>query len=126
VGQACVYIVDDDANVRLSTTFLLRSHELGCLAFASGDELLDAIDALDPGCILLDIVMPQHSGLDIQAELRRRGSTLPIVVMTGGGDEKMASRLLEMGAIGVLEKPFSEEALLAVLQRGFERLDQVQ
>lgn len=126
MGQACVYIVDDDANVRLSTTFLLRSHELGCLAFASGDELLDAIDALDPGCILLDIVMPQHSGLDIQAELRRRGSTLPIVVMTGGGDEKMASRLLEMGAIGVLEKPFSEEALLAVLQRGFERLDQVQ
>jgi two-component system response regulator FixJ len=126
VGQACVYIVDDDANVRLSTSFLLRSNELGCLAFASGNELLDAIDALDPGCILLDILMPKHSGMEIQAELRRRGSTLPIVVMTGGGDEEMASRLLQMGAIGVLEKPFSEEALLAALQRGFESLDRVQ
>lgn len=124
--QACVYIVDDDANVRLSTTFLLRSHALGCLAFASGDELLDAIDSLDPGCILLDIVMPQHNGLDIQAELRRRGSELPVIVMTGGGDEEMASRLLQMGAIGVLEKPFSEDALLAALRRGFARLGQAQ
>jgi two-component system response regulator FixJ len=126
VGQACVYIVDDDPNVRSSTTFLLRSHELGCLAFATGDELLEAVDTLDPGCILLDLVMPQHSGVEIQAELRRRGCTLPIIAMTGGADEEMASRLLEMGAIGVLEKPFSEEALLAALQRGFERLDQVQ
>jgi two-component system response regulator FixJ len=126
VGQACVYIVDDDPDVRLSTTFLLRSHELGCLAFATGEELLDAVDTLDPGCILLDLVMPQHSGVEIQAELRRRGSTLPIVVMTGGGDEEMAGRLVEMGAIGVLEKPFAEEALLAALQRGFDRLAQVQ
>lgn len=70
--------------------------------------------------------MPQHSGAEIQAELRRRGSTLPIVVITGGGDAEMASRLLEMGAIGVLEKPFSEDALLAALQRGFERLGEVQ
>lgn len=126
MGQACVYIVDDDANVRLSTSFLLRSHELGCLAFATGEELLNAVDELDPGCILLDIVMPQHSGLDIQVELRRRGSKLPVIVMTGGGDEELASRLLQMGAIGVLEKPFAEEALLAALERGFEQLDQPQ
>lgn len=124
--QACVYIVDDDANIRLSTTFLLRSHDLGCRAFATGDELLDAIDELDPGCILLDIVMPQHSGLDIQVELRRRGSKHSVIVMTGGGDEELASRLLQMGAIGVLEKPFPEEALLAALKRGFEQLDQLQ
>ena len=126
MGQACVYVVDDDANIRLSTTFLLRSHELGCLAFATGEELLDAVDELDPGCILLDIVMPRHSGLDIQIELRRRGSKLPVIVMTGGGDEELASRLLELGAIGVLEKPFAEEALLAALRRGFEQLDQPQ
>jgi two-component system response regulator FixJ len=126
VGQACVYVVDDDANIRLSTTFLLRSHELGCLAFATGEELLDAVDALDPGCILLDIVMPQHSGLDIQIELRRRGSKLPVIVMTGSGDQELASRLLQMGAISVLEKPFREEALLAALQRGFEQLDALQ
>jgi two-component system response regulator FixJ len=122
VGQACVYVVDDDANIRLSTSFLLRSHELGCLAFATGEELLDAVDELDPGCILLDIVMPRHSGLDIQVELRRRGSTLPVIVMTGGGNEELATRLLEMGAIDILEKPFAEEALLAALQRGFDRL----
>jgi two-component system response regulator FixJ len=126
VGQACVYVVDDDANIRLSTTFLLRSHELGCLAFATGEELLDAVDALDPGCIPLDIVMPQHSGLDIQVELRRRGSKLPVIVMTGGGDQELASRLLQMGAISVLEKPFREEALLAALQRGFQQLDELQ
>lgn len=126
MGQACVYVVDDDANIRLSTTFLLRSHELGCLAFATGEELLDAVDELDPGCILLDIVMPRHSGLDIQVELRRRGSKHPVIVMTGGGDEEMASRLLQLGAISVLEKPFAEEALLGALKRAFEQLDQPQ
>ncbi|MDB5698818.1 MAG: chemotaxis protein CheY [Alphaproteobacteria bacterium] len=125
MGQACVYIVDDDDNIRRSTTFLLSSHELGCRAFATGEDLLDAIDDLDPGCILLDIVMPQHSGLEVQAELRRRGSKLPVIAMTGGGDEEMAIRSLEMGAIDILEKPFAEEALLAALQRGFDQLDRV-
>jgi two-component system response regulator FixJ len=126
VGQACVYIVDDDPNILMSTTFLLSAHELDSRGFATGEDLLDAIDALDPGCILLDVVMPRNSGADVQAELCRRGSKLPVIVMTGGGDEAMAKRLLEMGAIDVLEKPFAEEALLAALQRGFDRLAQVQ
>lgn len=123
--RACVYVVDDDPTVRESTTFLLRSHSLDCRAFANGKEFLDAVDRLDPGCILLDMRMPLRSGLEVQAELAQRHNIFPVIAMTGTGSNETTSRSREMGAIDVLEKPFADEELMDALGLGFEMLDRL-
>ena len=123
MGEACVYVVDDDPMIRSSMAFLLRSHALGCRVFAEGDELLSALDDLTPGCILLDLRMPRGSGLDVQAELARRGNTFPVIAMTAGDNQDEARRSLAMGAIDILEKPFEERALMAALGRGFDEIE---
>jgi two-component system response regulator FixJ len=117
-----VYVVDDDPTVRRSTAFLLGLNAMECRAFATGEELLAALNALDPGCVLLDIMLPGKSGLEVQAELARRGSALPVVAMTGGHNPDAAEESLGLGAIAFLQKPFPEEALLEALERGFDRL----
>jgi two-component system, LuxR family, response regulator FixJ len=122
VEKCRVYVVDDDPTVRRSIAFLLASNELDCFPFASGEELLDEHDDLDPGCILLDVILPNRSGLEVQVELARRGSKLPVIAMTGGANMAAATEALTLGAISVLEKPFPEEALLEALQLGFDRI----
>jgi two-component system response regulator FixJ len=117
-----VYIVDDDAQVRQSTCFLLRSHDFQCRTFPSGETFLDEVDRLEPGCVLLDIFMPGSSGLDVQADLARHASRLPVIAMSGHTDADLARSALDMGAVEVLEKPFAEESLLAALESGFARL----
>jgi two-component system response regulator FixJ len=121
--SACVYVVDDDRTIRSSMLFLLRSHGLGCRAFAGGDELIGALDGLAPGCILLDMRLRGRSGLEVQAELIRRGSRLPVIAMTGDTDVGNAERAVARGAVGMLEKPFDDEALMAALKVGFEALE---
>ena len=123
MDEGCVYVVDDDPTVRRSMAFLLRSHHIGCRLFANGKELLDELDELEPGCILLDLLMPGRSGTDVQAELARRGSRLPVIAMTGGDNPDQARRSKALGAIGVLHKPFPEGALMAALESGFEALE---
>jgi two-component system response regulator FixJ len=121
--ESHVYVVDDDPSVRSSMRFLLRSHALDCRTFEDGAALLKAFDALDPGCILLDMRLPGRSGIEVQAELARRGSRMPVIVMTATSNKEEAERSRAMGAIDVLEKPFEESALLAALDAGFEALE---
>lgn len=118
-----VYIVDDDAQVRQSTCFLLRSHDYQCRMFADGEAFLDEMDQLEPGCVLLDIYMPGSSGLEVQADLARRADDLPVVAMSGHTDADLARSALSMGAVEVLEKPFAEESLLAAIESCFARLE---
>jgi two-component system response regulator FixJ len=118
-----VYIVDDDAQVRRSTCFLLKSHDISCRSFVDGEDFLDEMDRLPPGCVLLDMYMPGSSGLDVQAEMARHGSKLVVVAMSGHTDARVTRSALDLGAVKVLEKPFAEEALLAALQTCFDRLD---
>lgn len=122
MAGAFVYVVDDDPQVRESMTFLLEAYELQCLTFPDGQSLLDAVDALGPGCILLDLCMPRRTGLDVQTELARRGSRLPVIAMTAGANPETARRTLAMGAVDLLEKPFAEDALLSALRAGFAQL----
>ena len=118
-----VYIVDDDAQVRQSTCFLLNSHDFECRSFVDGEAFMDEMGQLAPGCVLLDIYMPGSSGLDVQAALVRRGIRLPVIAMSGHTDADVARNARDMGAVEVLEKPFAEETLLAALQASFARLD---
>jgi FixJ family two-component response regulator len=115
--QPTVYIVDDDAGVRKSLCWLIETLGVPVKTFASAANFLDACDARMPGCLVLDVVMPGMTGLELQEELRRRGAEIPIIMLTGYGDVPTAVRALKNGAIEFLEKPFDDHVLLRQVQR---------
>jgi FixJ family two-component response regulator len=116
-------VVDDDRDVRLMISYMLTDAELKSHPFAGGSDFLDALPDLKPGCILLDVRMPDMDGLAVMAELARRGVDWPVVFMTGHGEVQIAVEAMKLGAIDFLQKPFEEEALLACFRRGFAQLD---
>ena len=117
-------MVDDDRNVRLMISYMLSDAELTSHPFAGGSDFLDALRDLQPGCILLDVRMPDMDGLAVMAELARRGVDWPVVFMTGHGEVPVAVEAMKLGAIDFLQKPFSEQALLGCFERGFALLEQ--
>jgi two-component system response regulator FixJ len=108
-----IYVVDDDRDVRRSLSFLLGASDMPSHPFGSGEDFLDALDDLAPGCILLDLRMPQMDGFQVMSELARRGIDWPVVVMTGHGDIPVAVRAMKLGAVDFIEKPFSEDEMVA-------------
>jgi FixJ family two-component response regulator len=109
-------IVDDDESVRESLPDLLREFGFTARAFSSAKEFLvsDCVD--DTSCLILDVGMPEMSGPELQLELIRRGQQLPIIFITGQGDETIRTQVLNRGAAGFLLKPFSDSAILAAIQ----------
>lgn len=108
-----VFIVDDEEEVRQAIALLLRSVALRGVAYPSSAAFLDAWtgDRL-PACLLVDLRMPGMSGLDLFAELRRRGSRMPAIMMTGHGEVSVAVRAMKAGLFDFVEKPFDDQALL--------------
>lgn len=119
MAQGNVYIVDDDREVRRSLSFLLSTTEMTSRPFGSGVDFLDALADLKPGCILLDIRMPEVDGFYVMSELGKRGIEWPVIVMTGHGEVSVAVRAMKLGAVDFLEKPFDEEILLNSMERAF-------
>lgn len=111
-----VSVVDDDESVRESLPDLLEAFGYSARAFSSAREFLES-DALATALILiLDIAMPGMSGLELQAELKRRGSLTPIIFITANWDEATCSHVLEQGAVACLAKPFSDKQLTKALK----------
>ncbi|MFL9839772.1 response regulator FixJ [Sphingomonas sp. ST-64] len=117
-----IHLIDDEESVRRSASFLLKTSGFEVRAYPSGVVFLKEARHPDPGCILLDIRMPEIDGLEVQRELNARGVALPVIVLTGHGDVATAVTAMKQGAVDFLEKPFEKSALLAALERGFERL----
>lgn len=110
-----VIVVDDDESVRESLPDLVRQFGFSSAAFSSAEAFL-AADILDrAGCLILDVSMPGMSGFDLQIELARRRTELPIVFITAGRDFGLRQRALAAGAVDCLFKPFSDNALLHAL-----------
>ena len=119
-----VHLVDDDAGIRRSVGFMLRTSGHRVETYESGLELLSKARDLDEGCILLDIRMPGMDGLEVQQALQEKGVRLPVVIMTGHGDVGLAVRAMKAGAVNFIEKPFEKELLLSSLEEGYRRLTQ--
>ena len=119
-----VYVVDDDPNIRSWAEMLTDDLGLTCRTFSGGSDFLSALEELEAGCVLLDMRMPKPNGLAVQTELAARGSPMPVIAMTGYGDVDVAVQSMKLGAIEVLEKPFSREVLANALEQGFGRLRQ--
>jgi two-component system response regulator FixJ len=117
-----VHLVDDDASVRRSVGFMLKTSGYQVQTYESGLDLLKRTIDLNPGCILLDIRMPGMDGLEVQQALQDNGVALPVVIMTGHGDVGLAVKAMKTGAVDFIEKPFEKDALLASLQEAFQRL----
>ena len=117
-----VYLVDDDDAIRRSAGFMLKTSGFSVQTFVSGVELLKA-RALVPGCVLLDVRLPEMDGIEVQQALHARGLTLPVIVMTGHGDIDVAVQAMKHGAVDFIEKPFEKAVLLAAIEEGFARLE---
>jgi two-component system, LuxR family, response regulator FixJ len=117
-----VHLVDDDEAIRRSVGFMLRTSGFHVRTYESGVELLKAAPNLEPGCILLDIRMPGVDGLEVQAALRDKGVTLPVIIMTGHGDVSLAVQAMKAGAVDFIEKPFEKALLLSAIEHGIDRL----
>jgi FixJ family two-component response regulator len=121
IGPApVVFVVDDDPAMRDSLRWLIESTGLEVETFADAQTFLARIRPDVPGCLVLDIRMPGMSGLDLQAELTRRGVGLPTIMVTGHAEVPMAVRAVKAGAIDFIEKPFSDQLLLDRVRQGIE------
>lgn len=111
-----VHVVDDDNGVRASLKWLLESVGLQVRTYENGRDFLDTAQPGTPGCVLLDVRMPQLGGFELQAELAARGFLLPVIFLTAHGDIPMTVRAMQGGAYDFLEKPFNDQALIEKVQ----------
>jgi two-component system, LuxR family, response regulator FixJ len=116
--DARIFIVDDDEAVRDSLELLLRSSGFETIvAYPSARSFLAEAVPMPGECLLLDVRMPDMDGLELQEELNRRGTKLPVIIMTGHGDVPIAVRAMKAGAMDFIEKPFSDELLVDCVRR---------
>lgn len=127
--QSTVYVVDDDPALRRSLRFLLESVGWQVELFASAAEFMQVLERpLRPSCLMLDIRMPDMSGLELQQLLRERGFQAPILFMTGHADVSMAVQAMKSGANDFIEKPFKDQMVLdavaSAVRRSAELIDE--
>jgi FixJ family two-component response regulator len=113
--RSLISVVDDDESVRESLPDLLRDFGFAVQAFSSAEAFLSSDFVSETNCLLLDVTMPGMSGPALQRELIRQQRDIPIVFITGGGDQSVRPRLLAQGAVECLFKPLRENALLDAL-----------
>src|SRR2546422_7047369 len=122
--EAAVFVVDDDASVREALSGLLRSAGFAVETFASARDFLARAPADLPGCLVLDVGLPDLSGLDLQQRMAEMNKEMPIVFITGHGDVATSVRAMKAGAVEFLTKPFGERDLLDAIRQAIDR-DQV-
>jgi FixJ family two-component response regulator len=116
-----VFIVDDDSGMRQAVQDLVESVGLRAESFSTGEEFLKRQRTTDPSCLVLDVRLPQMSGLDFQGQLAEIGMQIPIIFITAHGDIPMSVRALKSGAVEFLTKPFRDQDLLDAIQQALQR-----
>jgi two-component system, LuxR family, response regulator FixJ len=115
-----VHIVDDEEAVRNSLAFLLTTSGFAVRTHQSASAFLEVAGDIRNGCLITDLRMPDINGVELLGRLRDRGAMLPAIVITGHGDVQMAVDAMKHGALDFIEKPFSDEVLIASIQRAVE------
>jgi RNA polymerase sigma factor (sigma-70 family) len=116
-----VYVVDDDPAVRDSLALMLGLLGYRTASFESAEAFLSAYGEDWAGCVVADLKLPGKSGIELQAELRARGSRLPFVIVTAHGDVPSARSAFRLDAVDFLEKPFNESELRRAIEKGLDR-----
>ncbi|HVU30063.1 MAG TPA: response regulator [Sphingomicrobium sp.] len=120
---APVYVIDDDPGMLESTRFLLGSLDIQSRIFSDPLAFLQELNDLAPGCVLTDLSMPSMSGIELHGALRDRKVEWPVVLMSGDADPKSGAASLRTGIFDFLEKPFTVERLLEVLEGARQKLN---
>jgi RNA polymerase sigma factor (sigma-70 family) len=123
-GRAVIYIVEDDPSFRKSVERLIRATGFRAVAFESADSFLALPRIERPACLLLDVRLPGIDGLTLQQQLIEKGSSLPIIFMTGHGSIPMSVQAMKKGAVDFLPKPFEAKDLRAAILKALERDEQ--
>ena len=118
---ATVFIIDDDRGMRQAIKDLVESVGLLAESFPTGEEFLRRKRTDEPSCLVLDVRLPQMSGLDFQRRLAETGTQIPIIFITAHGDIPMSVRALKSGAVEFLTKPFRDQDLLDAIQQALRR-----
>lgn len=121
-----VFIVDDDSSVRRSLERLIQSVGLTAKSYASAREFLQSGHGEETGCLVLDMRMPEVSGLELQEKMTQAGILLPIIFISGHSTVPMSVRAMKAGALDFLQKPFDEQDLLEAIYRAIDRSRQGQ
>ncbi|MBI1345107.1 response regulator [bacterium] len=115
-----IFVVDDDPAVLSSLVALLQAHNYTALTFRSAEEFLSKVALDQPGCVVTDLQMAAMSGLELQRQLCAQQCVMSVIVVTGTSDVATAVQIMEAGAITLLEKPYSQEALLNAIKLGLQ------
>jgi FixJ family two-component response regulator len=118
---ATVFIVDDDADVRLSIQRLLKTVGLRAELFATAQDFLRRNISDGPSCLVLDVRLPEVGGLEVQHKLAAAGINIPIIFVTAHGDIPMSVKAMKSGAVEFLTKPFRDQDLLDAIQEALKR-----
>jgi len=119
--DAIVFVVDDDVSVREALESLIRSAGLRVESFASAEEFLARRRGDESGCLVLDVRLPNLSGIDLQKRMAKLDLALPIIFITGHGDVPTTVQAMKGGALEFLTKPFVDSDLLEAIQRAITR-----
>ena len=115
-SEPIVYVIDDDESARHSLEFLLDVAGIRVRSFPSADAFLKASPPLAGACIVTDVRMPGMSGVELVEELKKRGATVPVIVITGHADVPLAIQAMKAGVADFIEKPFDDEVMLAAIR----------
>ncbi len=117
ISQAVVHLVDDDFAIRDSLEMLIQSNGYSVSSYPSAYSFLEKFNLSQPGCLVLDVRMPNMNGLELQEELLEKGINIPIIFISGNADIQDSSKAFRAGALDFLEKPFNHHVLI-------ERIDE--
>jgi two-component system, LuxR family, response regulator FixJ len=117
-----IFVIDDQTSVRQALGEMLSVFGFAVETDESADGFLGALDRTRPGCVVADVRMPGMDGIELARELRRRGSPLPVVLISGHADVPMAVAAIKAGAEDFIEKPIDDVHLVAAINRGLARL----
>ncbi len=125
IADPTVYVVDDDEGMRRALGTLLSTVGFQTALYSRASEFLADYDPLRPGCLVLDIRMPEMSGLELQHQLNLKGCLTPVIFITGHGDVPMAVQAMKEGAFEFIQKPFREQELLDRINHALQHDSQV-
>ncbi len=121
IDKPIIHVVDDDASLREALEGLFESVGLDTRGYATAQEFLNATHPDRPGCIVVDVRLPDMNGLEFQTRLVQLGVGVPVVIMTGYGDVPMSVRAMKRGAVDFLTKPFHDQDMLDAVTTAIER-----
>jgi len=116
IDEPTVFVIDDDPAARESVCALVESMGLTTESYRSGEEFLEQYDSGRPGCVITDLQMPGLHGVQVQQQLGEIGARIPVIVLSGYANVPVAVRAMRLGAVTLLEKPYSDEELMQAIQ----------